>query len=274
MATLYTQIKEDLLAKIDEGVYAEGDVIPSEVDLAKDYGVSRPTVRQALRILESEGYIDRRKRRGTVVASRLPHEQDKSLPLPAFGRPSRPGVQSFEDEIAASGKEVSTMPILVKHEIATAEVASALNIEPGAPVAKVVRLRYVDGTPNVFMESYVPEEILPGFIDGVDFSRTRLYERMRELGHAVCVVSRRIDVMCADYSLSMLLDIAVGEPLFLLRTIGKDKDGTVVEYSISNYRGNSNSFEFTVENAAEGAVELSDGALPDSREQGLPVGMI
>ena len=84
LGTLYTSIKEDLLVKIKNGTYAEGDVIPSEVDLAKEYGVSRPTIRQALHILTSEGYLDRRKRRGTIVAD--PNaDRRRQREVPDFG---------------------------------------------------------------------------------------------------------------------------------------------------------------------------------------------
>lgn len=64
---LYVAIKDDLLAKIEDGTYGVGDTIPSEVDLAAAYGVSRPTVRQALQVLCDGGYLERRRRRGTIV---------------------------------------------------------------------------------------------------------------------------------------------------------------------------------------------------------------
>ena len=65
--TLYDQIKDDLLSKIKDGTYPEGQTIPSELELAEMYGVSRPTIRQALQILVSDGYLEKRRRRGTVV---------------------------------------------------------------------------------------------------------------------------------------------------------------------------------------------------------------
>ena len=245
MGTLYISIKDDLLAKIKDGTYAEGDVIPSEVALAKAYGVSRPTVRQALHILANDGYLDRRKRRGTVVAN--PKTTRTHEEIPEFGQAASRGVRSFEDEISDSGKVVRTVPVVVKQEGASDEVAKVLHIEPGAGVYKLVRLRYVDEVPNVFMENYVPESLYPEFIDGVDFSRTRMYARMRELGRPVKLVRRHVDVIAADASISMLLDVSIGDPLFLFHTRGQDAQGNVVEYSVSTYRGNTNSFEFVVE---------------------------
>ena len=61
---LYEDISNDLLAKIKDGTYQEGQRIPSEQELAQAYGVSRPTVRQALQPLVDDGYLDRRRRRG------------------------------------------------------------------------------------------------------------------------------------------------------------------------------------------------------------------
>lgn len=245
METLYTSIKDDLLAKIKDGTYGEGETIPAEVDLARDYGVSRPTVRQALRILTNEGYLDRRKRRGTIVAN--PNSGAAREGNFEFGTaPGARGVQSFEDSIQASGKQAKTLPVLVKEELANEEVAQGLGIEPGDAVYKLVRLRYVEGIPNVFMESYTPAALYPGFIDDVDFSQTRLYARMRELGRPVKRLRRRIDVIKADPSVSTILDVPIGDPLFLFHTRGYDAEGNVIEYSTSMYRGGMNSFEFSV----------------------------
>ncbi len=244
MGTLYTSIKDDLLVKIKNGTYAEGDIIPSEVDLAKAYGVSRPTIRQALSILANEGYLDRRKRRGTVVAN--PNAEARRHVAPDFGSHTMRGVQSFEDEITWTGKKVETMPIMVKEEPATEEVARALDIGVGASTYKLVRLRYVDGVPNMFCENYIRADLYPDLIEGVDFSKVRLYARLREAGRPIRMLYRRIDVIKADSSIAMLLDVSVGDPMFFLTTSGRDAQGNVVEYSVSTYRGDANTFEFSV----------------------------
>lgn len=246
VGTLYISIKNDLLAKIKDGTYAQGDLIPSEVDLAKAYGVSRPTVRQALRILANEGYLDRRRRRGTVVADPNAYEHREGA-VPDFEQVAHGGVRSFEDEISDSGKVVRTVPVVVKRESASAEVAKGLGLVEGSEVYKLVRLRYVDEVPNVFMENYVPCDLFPTFIDNVDFARQSLYGRMRALGHPVKLVRRHVDVIAADSSIAMLLDVSIGDPLFLFHTRGQDVEGKIVEYSVSTYRGGSNSFEFVVE---------------------------
>lgn len=64
----YAYIKRELKTRIENGDLAEGDRIPSELELARQYGVSRNPTRQALRDLELEGYLTRTPGRGSFVA--------------------------------------------------------------------------------------------------------------------------------------------------------------------------------------------------------------
>ena len=63
----YQTVYRDLLGQITSGSLVPGTVLPTEPQLAKAFGVSRPTIRHALQMLESEGLVDRRKHRGTMV---------------------------------------------------------------------------------------------------------------------------------------------------------------------------------------------------------------
>ena len=67
MGAFYLDIKKDLLDKILSGVYQQGSIIPNEYELAEIYNVSRPTIRKAVQILVDEGYLEKRKKRGTIV---------------------------------------------------------------------------------------------------------------------------------------------------------------------------------------------------------------
>lgn len=233
MPALYSTIKDDLLAKIKNGTYKEGEVIPSEVELAKMYGVSRPTIRQALQILANDGYVEKRKRRGTIATK------------PKIAQGFTMSVKSFQDDMSKEGHTIRTMVILLKREQANEEVASNLGIQQGDEVYKLVRLRYVDEKPNVFVESYIPANLFPDF-EAHDFETQRMYGVMQECGHPVSQAHRRIEVIKAESSNATLLDVEVGDPLFLFHTVGRDADGRAVEYSIATYRGEDNSFELNV----------------------------
>jgi len=230
---LYEGIKDDLIAKIRSGEYEPGDLLPPEVKLAEMYGVSRPTVRQALQILVSEGYVDRRRRRGTVVRS---SKLEQSFAV---------GIRSFVDEMAALDRTPLTKVLLFKEMRADAGVARALEVDEGTEVFKFVRLRYADGEPNVLVETYVPAEAFPGLRD-VDLEQASLYAYFTETGRPVVEARRRLEVIAAQGQVASLLDVEKGDPLFYFHTVARDADGVPIECSIATYRGSTNSFEITV----------------------------
>lgn len=230
---LYASIGDDLLAKILDGTYAVGQTIPTEVELAASYGVSRSTIRQALQSLVSTGHLEKRRHRGTIVTE---PKVDQSFAM---------SVASFEDDMRHLGHKASTNVLQLRRMPASEEVAEALGMNRGQEVYKLVRLRSVDGRPNVFVESYIPVVPYPG-LDGFDLNAASLYDTMERCGRTVVSAHRRLEVVSADATTAALLDVEVGDPLFLFHTVAKDDAGTPVEYSIATYRGESNSFEFEV----------------------------
>ncbi|WP_075279129.1 GntR family transcriptional regulator [Thermophilibacter provencensis] len=231
--TLYDQIKDDLLSKIKDGTYPEGQTIPSELELAEMYGVSRPTIRQALQILVSDGYLEKRRRRGTVVTK------------PKVSQSFTMSISSFEDAMRLAGRLPKTKVLVFKRERANAEVEKRLELTRGQDVFKLVRLRYADNLPNVFVESYIPCTLYPG-LDSFDFNGSSLYAAMDTCGNPVMTARRRLEVIKADGAAAALLDVEAGDPLLLFHTVARDANGTAVEYSVATYRGESNSFELNV----------------------------
>lgn len=231
--TLYDQIKDDLLSKIKDGTYPEGQTIPSELELAEMYGVSRPTIRQALQILVSDGYLEKRRRRGTVVTK------------PKVSQSFTMSISSFEDAMRLAGRLPKTKVLMFKRERANAEVEKRLELARGQDVFKLVRLRYADDLPNVFVESYIPCTLYPG-LDSFDFNESSLYAAMDTCGNPVMTARRRLEVIKADGAAAVFLDVEAGDPLLLFHTVARDANGTAVEYSVATYRGESNSFELNV----------------------------
>lgn len=231
--TLYDQIKDDLLSKIKDGTYPEGQTIPSELELAEMYGVSRPTIRQALQILVSDGYLEKRRRRGTVVTK------------PKVSQSFTMSISSFEDAMRLAGRLPKTKVLVFKRERANAEVEKRLELTRGQDVFKLVRLRYADDLPNVFVQSYIPCTLYPG-LDSFDFNGSSLYAAMDTCGNPVMTARRRLEVIKADGDAAALLDVEAGDPLLLFHTVARDANGTAVEYSVATYRGESNSFELNV----------------------------
>ena len=115
--TLYESIREDLLSKIKDGTYPEGQTIPSEIELAQIYGVSRPTVRHALKLLSEAGYLEKRRRRGTIVT------------MPKVDQSFTMAISSFEDAMRLIGRMPKTNVLVFRSEEASEEVANALALK-------------------------------------------------------------------------------------------------------------------------------------------------
>ncbi|MDI9590883.1 MAG: GntR family transcriptional regulator [Acidobacteriota bacterium] len=226
----YLDIYEDLLAKLDDGTYPAGSVLPTEHELAQGYDVSRPTVRHALKLLAEAGRIDRRKRRGTVVCE------------PKIEQGFATVIRSFDDEMRAAGHIPRTTVISCTVRPASAQVAQSLDMPAGSAVLHLVRVRYASDLPNVLVETFVPHVRYPG-LETTDFERHSLYATMRTMGNPVVRAHRRIEVALCDRGLSPVLGIAPGAPVFVFHTTAFDSEDVPAEYSIATYRGDTNSFE-------------------------------
>lgn len=228
---LHKKISEDLLQKIKSGVYAENELIPTEHELVDMYGVSRPTIRHALQSLVNQGYLEKRKKRGTVVTK------------PKFQQEFTHVIESFDSEMSRKGIAPKTKILNFKVTAASEEVAENLQIKKGDKVYKLIRLRYAEDKPVVLVTSYIPYKPFPNFL-AIDFTKEKLYKALEEAGHPVITVSRKLEVIKADETTSDLLDVDIDEPLFYFHTQGFTNERRPVEYSISKYRGDLNYFVF------------------------------
>ncbi|HCF90860.1 MAG TPA: hypothetical protein DER58_00040 [Firmicutes bacterium] len=137
---------EKLLAYVVEGKFAEGK-LPPEMDLSKQLGVSRTALREALLRLESQGYISRRRRVGTVVVANRPKVEGGLEKL-----------NSATGIIRNAGMEPGTTFKSWRMEEANPLVAQQLGVESGTKVSVFERVRTADGIPFCFDISFILEK--------------------------------------------------------------------------------------------------------------------
>lgn len=224
-------IQQDLLKKIQSGDYAQGHLIPKESELTEIYQVSRPTVRQAIQYLVNDGYLERRKRRGTIVKQQKINQEFTHI------------IESYDSEMNRKGLHPKTKVLTFKIDKATHEIATNLQIKEYDDIYKLVRLRYAESKPIVLVTTYLPVKLLPNFIDN-DFTLEKLYSILEKMNYPIVQIRRKLDVLKADETTSDLLDIEEGDPIFYFHSIGYTFDRLPIEYSISKYRGDINSFIF------------------------------
>ena len=227
---LYYQLKQYLIGQIRSGKLKVGDMLPTEFELCEKFGVSRPTVRQAMGDLVAEGYLTRRKGIGTFVS-----------------RPKIEGgffqkLQSFDEEMRQKGLVPSTKVLRLNPMEGVPSICEKLQIQPDDKLIFLERLRFANGEPIVWVETYLPYARFPRLLS-VDFERQSLY---KELEHSyLCPVERvvrEIEAVNASAQEADLLRIPKNAALCFVKTIAYDYNGIPVEYSRAHYRGDRNRF--------------------------------
>ena len=139
---IYLQIKHNLLASIENGIYAINQAIPSEVAIAKHYQVSRMTVRAAINELVQEGLLFRKQGKGTYVSG-------KRFDYHLFR------ITSFNQDMAERGMTYFTKVLELKVCSAPERIRKGLKLSANSKVIYIKRLRYADNVPLLLEERYL-----------------------------------------------------------------------------------------------------------------------
>jgi GntR family transcriptional regulator len=232
MRPLSFTVRDELAWRITSGAIPPGSRLPTEPQLAEDLGVSRATLREALRSLEEDGFVTRRRGAGTFATHRprLRNNLDVN-----FG---------VTEAIRASGMEPGTAETKVEITLAAAPEAQALDIAAGDPVVTVERVRTADGRRVVFSrdviaQALVGSDALEGLEDGSVYD---LLESSAQVAIQHGVVT--VEPMTADRFLARKLKIPVGSLLLYLRQVDYDRSGDPVLLSHEYHLGDA--FEFSV----------------------------
>src|SRR5215211_630369 len=207
---LYQQIANDLRAAIRDQELAPGDQVPTEMDLAKRYRVSRNTARMALNALAHEGLITAgRARAGRLVRRR---ERMNWTHRVEPGRRAR-GLDDFLDQARAQGR-VPDETIEVGIVAATDYIAERLEVPPGENLVVRRRLRSVDGQPSAISDSYYLFEFAQGtpLLDPQVFNGSAAAV-LAELGHEQARYVDEITTRMPDPLEAQRLDIGQGVPV-------------------------------------------------------------
>jgi GntR family transcriptional regulator len=208
----YLQIRQLLLRRLQEDL-RPGDPFPTEQTLVREFGVSRETVREALRGLAKDGWIKRHRGTGTVVARGRPQTTDRRL----TGLSESLSDLTDETRAAVLKKGIVRVPL---------DVAGLLNLQPEESTYKIIRVRSFQRLPLSYVETYMPVDI--GLrMSKVHLERSSVMSALKDsLKLPYKEMQQTIDAVLADAEIASILGIAVGAPLLLLTRIlvvGRDE---------------------------------------------------
>lgn len=223
---LSIQAQQYLLSLIENGTYQPGEQLPSEANLAAQLGISRPTLREALLNLNSEGIVVRKHGVGTFVAPEYGHRLESGLER----------LESILELAIRQGLQIRFDALQVGKEQADSELADKLQIAPGTPLTGVRRVILVDDTPVAYMVDVTPSSILsPTDIDDT-FNGSVLDLLKQRQGLRVAQATADIVALNADASLAKKLAVKVGQAVLLIEEVLFDQEGTAVEFSRNYFR--------------------------------------
>lgn len=229
---LYYQLKTILLEYIQKHHPDLASSIPTEVEISKHFGISRPTVRQAINELVTEGYLYRIKAKGTFV-SKPKIKQDFLLVL-----------DSFNNEMYKKGFTPCTKILSLNTINCDEKLSKVLQLPLGSEVIELSRLRYANNEPIVFVMTYLPHDKCPSILLK-NLEQESIYKILEaDCGLPISSATRTLEARLAGEFESKLLEIEKGAPIQYIESIVYLSDHTPIEFSLAKYRGDRNTFTF------------------------------
>jgi len=226
------RVREELATRIANGRIAPGSKLPPEPALAEELGVSRATLREALRSLEEDGFVTRTRGTGTHATRRprLRNNLDVN-----FG---------VTEAIRASGMAAGTRESAVSFDIASPDQAEALDLSPEARVIVLERVRTADDRAVVLSRDVLRADRLSvSDVTGMPLDGS-LYALLELRGHAVHHGVVTVTPTRASRSIARRLGVKAGALLMYLRQLDYGEDGEPVLFSEEHHVADA--FEFAV----------------------------
>lgn len=229
---IYNRIYSELRQRIECGELPPGARLETEMELRQRYGVSRETIRRALSLLESDGYIVRKVSSGTFVRAQKTQYAPSSYH------------ESFTEQMRKQGKrpssEIRSIEMLTELQ---SQIATALQLHEGEKVYCLKRVRRADGIPMAYEIAYIRQSLCPNLhtllLD--DTSLYQLYEGHYHLDMGV--IELKIEAMSADPQLQKLLNLKGSVAMLKMTSLMHLTDSTPLYYVICYHVGDK--YEYT-----------------------------
>ena len=217
----FQRLQADLATLINKT--PAGSRLPSEPDLAKQLGVSRATLREAMRSFETQGLIRRRQGSGTFVVGKV-QALDGGLEV----------LESLETIAKRQGLEVSVSDLNIESTVADEDMASFLNVAVGAKLTRVRRVIRAESRPVAYLVDTLPEDVLHAKDLPSDFHGSVL-DFLLSRGDSLTSSRANVSAIGATADVAKPMEIQRGDVLLHFHAQLFNTEGKIVDYSLSYF---------------------------------------
>jgi GntR family transcriptional regulator len=220
---VHVSIRDDLRMRLVAGEWSAGERLPSETDLAAQYGVARMTMRQAVGELASEGLVVRRQGLGTFAVDQRPTKSPDEL-------------LGLTEETSRPGHQVQTKLIRAAVELPPPAAREALQLAESTASVTIRRARLINDCPIIVQNSWLPYARFAG-LDANPMLDGSLYA-MLEAHYGVRIVRAKqvFTAVAVDPTDAAVLGLQPSEPVLQIARTTYDSSNRVVEFAMSATR--------------------------------------
>lgn len=227
---VYLSIRRVIAERIERGDYPAGLALPSENELADEFGCTRLTVRNAVGELVDRGLVRRIQGKGAFVVSLWDGAEAAGM--------------GFREMIRAHDAEPSVRILSRSRRLAGPLFSDLFGVAPEDELYCVRRLNSVDGVPISIESALIPLSLFPD-IEGVDVAVFSLYETYAMYGHEVVGTQEVLGLTELSARDAGLFRVWAGDPALTLDCVSYDGEGRAVEYVRALNLGDRGGYVYT-----------------------------
>ncbi|MDR2465544.1 MAG: GntR family transcriptional regulator [Streptococcaceae bacterium] len=222
----YQEIAKVLRERIETEFYPPNTLMPNQVDLVEEFGVSRMTIKKSLSLLALDGMIYSRRGAGTKIVNRKLWDRETS-PATEY--------QGLTHHVRGTDNKVESESLIFELEFPDEFMQEKLLIGPDQPVFKIIRLRILNDKPFILEHTWFPAHIVVKLNE--DHIKSSIYDYIKnELGLKFGGAFRSIQARKADSWDMKYLNAEATDPILEVEQIIYLKDGRPMEYSRARNR--------------------------------------
>ncbi|WP_432993055.1 GntR family transcriptional regulator [Dactylosporangium sp. CA-233914] len=225
------RLKEEILLMISQEGLRPGDQLPTEPELSERFGVSRSTIREALKLLEQDGLVNAIQGRGRFLSALGSLRIERPVTI----------YESITEMLQGLGYTVTNVVLSVDEDVADAHVAKELGIEEGAPVIRLVRLRLGGDEPMVFSINVLRRDSLPGPVAFRDWGMS-VTKALEGHGHSIVSSVARISAADLPAEYAQKHELTQYNPWLVVEETCITREGLRVLYAVDYHRSSEIAF--------------------------------